>query len=174
MIYFSGIDSLVECSYLGEGIGDSMRTCDIFVNPHNITYLAKKTVIVTSPSYPLSNIELLLKHGNKVVSRIAIDLEGIVYNPYIIRPQWSIMWSGEILEKVKNTEDLLEDCVYSQKTNLLLFPKIKESLIPLKDKKGNLSWIGWALHQVGQNIENNSPFLDLELLKTKKMQLLNP
>ena len=173
MIYFSGVDSIIESAYLREGVVESLRDSNIFVNPTSITYLTGKTVVVSSPSYPLSAISLLLSHRNIVVSRVALEnMEGIIYNPYIIRPEWGLMWNGEVVkEEITRMEQILDHCSFDSSTLTLYFPKLTSTSLPLMDNRENLTALGYALHQVGQNIDLNHAFQDLDLLKTKKMQL---
>lgn len=173
MIYFSGVDSIIESAYLRESIGENIRESNIFVNPTSITYLTGKTVVVNSPSYPLSAVSLLLSHRNIVVSRVALEnMEGIIYNPYIIRPEWGLIWNGEVIkEEVRTIEQILDHCSFDSSSCILYFPKLTSTLLPLTDNRENLTALGYALHQVGQNIDLSHAFQDLDLLKTKKMQL---
>lgn len=175
MIYFNGLCSIIESTYLREQVGDGIKDSTIFVNPENITYLAGKTVIITDPSYPFSALSTLLKHRNIVISRVALEEgtgEGIIYNPYIIRPEWGMMWNGEVIDKQVNTfEEILDHITYSSETLTCYFPKLLKTSIPLTDGRGNLTGIGWALHQVGLEISPLSAFQDLDVVKTKKMQL---
>lgn len=174
MIYFSGVDSIIECAYLRDIPGDNIKESGIFINPTNITYLAGKTVVVTSPSYPLSAISTLLQHRNTVVSRVALGVEeeGIIYNPYITRPEWGMMWNGEVIEEeIIELQQILDHCSFSPSSMTCYFPKISNTTLPLMDSRGNLTELGYALHQIGQNVDPELAFQDLDVLKTKKMQI---
>lgn len=173
MIYFNGVDSIIECAYLRDIPSENIKESGIFVNPTSITYLTGKTVVITSPSYPLSAISLLLQHRNSVVSRVALEnMDGVILNPYICRPEWGMMWNGEIIkENIDNIEDILDHCSFSTEDMICYFPKILSTSIPLLDDLGNLTGLGYALHQVGQCIDPKLVFQDLDVLKTKKIQI---
>ena len=176
MIYFNGIESIIESTYLRESLGENIKESGIFVNPENITYLTGKSVVITNPQYPFSAIKVLLKHRNIVISRVALEEEegeeGIIYNPYIVRPEWGMIWNGEVIrEQVNTTGELSDHVSYSPESLTCYFPKLLKTTIPLVDGRGNLTGIGWALHQVGLKISPMSAFQDLDVLKTKKMQI---
>ena len=56
----------------------------------------------------------------------------------------------------------------------LYFPKIYEitSENRVMDDYGNLSCLGWVLHQVGMNLDKNTRFFDLDVIKTKKKEVV--
>lgn len=175
MIYFNGIESIIESTYLREPLGENIKESGIFVNPENITYLTGKSVIITNPLYPVTAIQILLKHRNTVISRVALDIGGedkIIYNPYIVRPEWGMIWNGEVIrEQINTTGELSDHVTFSPEYLTCYFPKLLKTTIPLIDERGNLTGIGWALHQVGLEISPMSAFQDLDVLKTKKMQI---
>lgn len=174
MIYFNGLDSIIESTYLREPLGENIKESGIFVNPTNITYLTGKSVVITDPSYSLSAISTLLKHRNTVISRVALEgnIEGVIHNPYIIRPEWGMIWNGEVIEEQVNDQgEILEHVTFSPESMTCYFPKLLKTSIPVIDGRGNLTGIGWALHQVGLEISPLSAFQDLDVLKTMKMQI---
>lgn len=166
MVYFSDIYSIIECIYLSESLGEKVGQCDIFINPDSISYIVGKTVIINKVGYPDSNIEGLLSNRCKVISRVYIEelRDHLLYQPYILTPNFNIMWNGISIDSMT---DLLKNCIFDKDELKLYFPKIKLRSFR-EDERGNLTAIGWALHQVGVNIKD-SPFKDLDVIKTKKM-----
>lgn len=177
MIYFEGLDSIIECVYLNETLGDKIGSCNIFVNPENIKYLSGRTVIINDYNYPQENIKQLLDNKCKVISRIFTDIDEVDVQPYITRINFYIMWNGRILNELEDLEKDETwdqgDCSFSLENYILYFPKIKiiKDDPRIKDSFGNLSALGWALHQVGVNLDEKTPFNNLDLLKTKKINL---
>lgn len=173
MIYFNGVSSIIESAYLRDLPGDNIKESGIFVNPGSITYLTGKTVVVTTPSYPTASVSLLLQHRNIVVSRVMLEnMDGVILNPYISRPEWGLMWNGSEVEKeINSIDELLDNCSFSPETLTCYFPKVLNTTLPLMDRLGNLTGLGYALHQVGQMIDPELAFQDLDVLKTKKMQI---
>ena len=176
MIYFSGLDSVIESIYLGEDLGNKVGECDIFVNPDRVSYIAEKVVIISTPTYSYDNIESLLGNGNKVISRVKVSggsesEDRIIFQPYIMRVCGNILFSGLM---VPYSDSLLRDhCTYDPDTCTLYFPKlnVNDGEMPdLEDSNGNLSYLGWALHQVGQNIGERR-FMDLDIVKLKKLMI---
>ena len=177
MIYFSGLDSVIESIYLGEDLGNKVGECDIFVNPERVSYIADRVVIISSPSYPESSIETLLINGNKVISRVRVNknseitdetTRSVLFQPYIMRVSGNIIFSGLV---VPYSDSLLRDyCTYDPDLCSLYFPKLSGKMPDLMDDLGNLSYLGWALHQVGQNT-GESCFKDLDIVKLKKIMI---
>jgi len=156
MIYFNGVDSLIESIYLQEKLDDKVGMSDIFINPTgHIDYLVGRTVILTKPGIP---IDVLLKNKNKLISRVDYDNTSIKLQPYIKRIDFSVMWNGEILDWDGNEINPV------MKKGILYFPKLKN--IPneeLADEKGNLTALGWVQWQVGEGST-------LDMIKTKKVR----
>lgn len=164
-----GIDlaSITEGLYLGIEFTDNHKDFDIVVNPKNITYIIGKTVIINTFSYPKKNIEGLLQNRCRVISRVWIDDERILYDPYKVRINMGIMWNGEVIETL-GEENLVESGVYfSMDSGVLFFPKIRA----YRDRlgvKGEANYLGYLLHQVGQCIFKDCPYQDLDIIKAKK------
>ena len=147
--------------------------CDIFVNPENIKYLIGKLVIINSIEYPIENIKTLLENNCRVISRIHFDIEGIEIRPYILKLNFNIIWNGKYVSKFFDFNDLfLEDmCEFDINKQILYFPKIDKQELQIKaiDEFGNLSVLGWVLQQVGINLKTDTPFCNMDIIKTKKI-----
>lgn len=189
MIYFSGLDSIIESLYLDERLGDKLGSCKIFINPVNISYLTGKVIIINKLRYPQTYVAELINNGNKVISRVFTDNNKVDFEPYILRPIFNLVWGGDevmvteedIREIENNNNDklteklldrILESCSYISDRNKLFFPKLIGKGVKkiATDDKGNLTAIGYSLQQVGVNIiKADTPFLDMDILKTKKL-----
>lgn len=166
MIYFSGLDSIIESLYLDEKISDKIGGCDIIVNPEVETYLVRKTIILNSTSYDTSKIERLLKNKCTVISRTSdFEISGVKVYPYLPRPNFHIQWNGDFYDISKG--DI--ECSFDGARNILFFPKLEGPKEEFISDSGELSYLGWAMYQVGQDLKN-SQFPDLDILKTKKMR----
>jgi hypothetical protein len=77
MIFLNGIESIIESTYLNETISTKISSCNIFVNPKNIKFLARKTVIINIVDYPEECIQQLLNNECKVISRVKYDIKAI-------------------------------------------------------------------------------------------------
>lgn len=171
MIYYDGISSIIECVYLSETLGNRIGSCDIFVNPDSVSYMAGKIVIINTTDYPGERIDQAVKNNNKVISRVYYPNQGIEVSPYILRINLDIMWNGRFIESEGNDlDDLLDsgDISYSLSDGILYFPKLSTKS-GLTDDYGNLTSLGWALHQVGVNCKQDTPFYNLDLVKTQKL-----
>ena len=183
MIYFDKISLpvIVEAVYLEEEFDTSVSS-NIHINPENPTYLIGKTVIINTPNYSIEKINILKKNRCKIISRVNIFSDSnnsIEISPYILRPCFNVLWNGQEIE-INDWDNFLEEgCGDSWLFKLpqyeLYFPKIIGGKCietePCTDGGGNLTWLGWLLQQVGVNIREDTVFLDLDLLKTKKMDL---
>ena len=164
-----------EVIYLEEEFDVSVSS-NIHVNPDNPTYVIGKIVIINSLLYPVENIRILQENRCKIISRISIpEVEDLEVAPYILRPCFDIMWNGKEVKDPKENwldsdKNFWEFIVPDYK---LYFPKVITPTYPepLKDEGDNFTWLGWLLQQVGQNIKEDTVFLDLDLMKTKKMDL---
>lgn len=179
-IYNNGLESVIEAAYLGEGVVGKTGKSNIEVNPRgSIGYIVGKLVILNNPFCPEDIIGELLKNGNKIISRVAGYGSKIPLHPYILRPNFSIMWNGEtyscprevsgelrsFLEWFGGTDSFPID---SDSGIDLFLPKINGMQSPLVyDREGNLTALGWAMHQVGMNY--GKVFKDMDILKTKKI-----
>lgn len=171
MIYFEGLDSIIECIYLNETLSEKIGSCNVLVNPENIKYLIGRTIIINDCSYPEENIRTLLDNRCKVISRIYTDNPEVDVQPYITRPNFYIMWNGRTLQNLSDISWDNGECSFDLKDYILYFPKISDIKDPrIVDSYGNLSAYGWALHQVGVNLDAKTPYVNLDILKTKKIE----
>lgn len=174
----NGIDSFLEATYLGVPVSARGEERFIYVNPSAYHYLHGNVVIITNPDYPKETIKWLLKEGIKVIFRNTNEFSDP--DPYILRIEFGIMWNGDILSCPKGASFtevlnfLKKNCeVEPVNTGLpmkMFVPKIYE--IPkeyLLDTSGNLTILGWAMHQVGINMGNQFVYQDLDLYKTGKI-----
>jgi hypothetical protein len=181
MIYFEGINSIIEGIYLGEIVSNKIASCNIFVNPINVSYLIGKTVVINDANYDIDKVDTLIRNNCAVIARIELPglskdlLHQIEFSPYIMRIDFDIMWNGKVVETLHEgiseliDNDLVEYVIEDHK---LYFPKIynlQEDI--MKDKSNNLTGIGWALHQVGVNMLTDTEIKDLDILKSKKVDL---
>lgn len=172
MIFLNGIESIIESVYLSETISTKIGSCNIFVNPKNIKFLARKTVIVNILDYPEEYIKQLLNNECRVISRVKCDIKGVDFEPYIIKINSDIFWNGDIIEQPEDINDILEDdlCSYDMDKNTLRFPKLT-NIKDIKDSENNLNCLGWTLQQVGINVVLDTPFINLDIIKTGKVIL---
>lgn len=173
MIYFNGVESVIECVYLSEDLDNKLGSCDVFINPTNVKYLTGKIVILNNPKYPESNIDILSSNGCKIISRTFRDRSDLEVQPYILRINECLEWNGMVLQDLQEDLDILLDkdiCRYDINRGILYFPKIyKTGNYKTTDDYGNLSGLGWALQQVGINIKRNTVFENLDIIKTGKV-----
>lgn len=168
MVHFNGLDSIIESIYLEDCLGSRIGDCNVFVNPANIKYLVGKTVIINSTSYPLESITELLDNGNKVVGRIKTGVDGVLLQPYIIRVSTGIMYNGRMISERTDLDTILQDyCSFPDST--LYFPKLNSACYDVLDSSGNLTALGWALHQVGVKVRDGLRFRDLDIIKLRKI-----
>jgi hypothetical protein len=169
------LDSIIETIYLGYDFDEKISNSDIIVNPGKTTYItSNKVVIINDPTYPIDKVEALKRNGCKIISRINTKIEGVIVEPYILRPNFSIVWNGDELES-PNYGNILESTMlvrgHGVNDHKLLFPKIYgPTWIPAIDLDGNLTCLGWALQQVGINLKKDTPFKDLDVTKTLKQR----
>jgi len=173
MIYYEGLESIIECIYLSENINNKTSLCDIYVNPENIKFLTGKIIIINSCEYPEDNIKQLIDNGCHVISRVYFDIPEIEIQPYILKLNFNVMWNGKLIDKFSNLDELFEDedCRFSIDDYKLYFPQINTNNINTKllDSYGNLTSLGWVLQQVGVNVKIDTPFSNLDVLKTGKV-----
>jgi hypothetical protein len=173
MIYLEGLESIAESIYLDENLDNRAGNCNIFVNPDNIGYIVGKTIIINKLGYSEDKVRTLLKNNCRVISRIHLDVPGINFCPYILRLCSNIIWNGHDLDYYSGElSKLLEEdlCSFSLDDYILYFPRIYTSL-GVTDIDGNLTSLGWILQQVGVNIKKDTPFINLDLIKTRKIAL---
>lgn len=172
MIYLEGLESIIESIYLNDGLSDRVGECKVLVNPENPKYLTGRTIILTgNKEYPEEKISRLLENGCKIISRTFINHPLIEVQPYILRLCFDIMWNGRIIKECLDVSDLLNSDDITYKSGTLYFPKIYDKKISTMDEYGNLNCIGWALQQVGVNVKTETPFINLDVLKTGKILL---
>ena len=180
MIYYdTSLASVIESIYLDESLDNRIGTCNIIVNPENLTYIFGKTIIISDPDYLWEDAIKLSNQGCRVISRIKTDIQGIHYQPYIMRVNMSIIWNGETIDLKKESlcmKDILSYLIddrdqkfkYDIEKRMLYFPKIKTDT-GILDLHGDLSSLGWALHQVGINVKKDCKFNNLDLIKSGKL-----
>ena len=170
MVHFNGLESVIESIYLEDRLGNRLGDCDVFVNPENTKYLVGKLVIINSLTYPTKSITELLDNGCKVVSRVKQSIEGPIFQPYIIRIALGIMFNGRVIKGKIGLDEILQDYT-SFPGSTLYFPKLDPLCYDVLDFSGNLTGIGWALHQVGVRIREGLDFQDLDIVKLGKVRV---
>lgn len=174
----NGIDSFLEATYLEVPVSARGEERFIYVNPSAYHYLHGKVVIISNPDYPKERIEWLIKEGIKVIFRNVNEFSEP--DPYILRIEFGVMWNGDVLkcpEGLSFTEVLdfiKKNCevepVGTELPMRVFLPKVygipKEYLL---DSSGNMTILGWAMHQVGINVGNQFIYQDLDLYKTGKI-----
>ena len=172
MIYFSGLDSIIESIYLNDEIDNKIGSCEVFINPDNVKYIIGKTVIINLCDYPNDKINILNSNGCHIISRVYNSRDDIEVQPYILRLNFSIMWNGRFIDTCDSLDSLLDKdkCTYDLENKILYFPKIKniKQSLKVEDEYKNLTVFGWALQQVGVNLKNSTVFENLDIIKTKK------
>jgi len=174
MIYLSSLEAIIESIYLEDSLSGKIGECNVFVNPDNVKYITSKTIIISVPDYDVEKIKELLENGCKVISRVYYDLPEIEINPYILRVNFGMMWNGKIIkESYQGSRNLIDtDSVkYDNETETLYFPQIYNPAVKATDQFENLTSLGWALQQVGVNVKTDTPFINLDILKTGKIEL---
>jgi len=174
MIYFEGLYSIIECTYIKDSIGNKSGECDIFVNPASPYYIAGKLVIINRPDYSSESLKILVQNSNRIISRVIIPpgFPEISFQPYILRVDMDIMWNGREYRKNEFKVDELLDSGwwdFSMESYTLYFPKIYTPGIQVKDPPGNLTALGYASQQVGINVREDTIFTNLDLVKCKKL-----
>lgn len=174
MIYFEGLESVIESVYITDDLDNKVGGCDVFVNPLNVKYLTGKIVILNNPDYPDSSIDVLSRNGCHIISRTFRDRPDLEVQPYILRLNFDLMWNGMVLQDLGELDlDTLLDkdiCRYDILGGVLYFPKIYNTgKYKTTDTYGNLTAIGWALQEVGINIKQSTVFENLDILKTGKV-----
>lgn len=170
------LESIIESIYLSEELDDRVSNSNIFICPSNPTYIDHRVVVLTREGYPDYKIDLLKRNRTKVISRVKYDRDDVEFQPYIMRPNLGIMWNGRIVSEDMflegNIRPLFNEgtILHDPDSYTLYFPKIKNPSDKLiKDSEGNLTAIGWALHQVGYNTGIDTLFTDMDLVKAKKL-----
>lgn len=182
MILASSLEAIVESCYLSETLTEKTGHAKIFINPRGtINYIINKIVILGDLHTETSVINTLINNGNTIITRVYIP--GLNYQPYINRINFDVMWNGEVItcpdSKKSNSRDILDwiwkegdfshGCKFGKKIKLY-FPKIMGvDRTELVDTKGNLTTLGWLLQQVGINVDQETKYKDLDLMKTKKL-----
>ena len=171
MIYFEGLESIIESTYLHDTIGNRVSEASTYVNPGSTKYLTGKVVIINSPTYPEESISELVTNGCEVVVRGKVGVEGVIIQPYILRLELRVMWNGRTITNLDiPLSDILRDySSYDPDTGFLYFPKLPLNFPGLKWPDGELSCLGWVAQQVGVNIKEDTIFRDLDILKTGKV-----
>lgn len=169
MIIGADLGSLTESAYLGIPYTDNYRKYTIAVNPEQPTYIVGKTIIINKFDYPHEKINLLVKNGNSVISRIYIpEFPEVRFDPYIPRLNTKIVWNGETIETLgeREVDNFESRSYYSYDSDILFFPKVKN----YRDKpglKGEYNYIGYLLYQTGLNLYETE-FNNLDIVKCMK------
>lgn len=173
MIYLEGLSSIIECIYLGDSLNNRSNSCDVYINPEAVKYLTGRTIVINTTDYPEDKIDTLVRNGCHVISRVYIDNPDIEVRPYILKLNFDIQWNGKVITTPRTINSIFEEgnCEFDIDNYILYFPKIKNPEIAVTDKYGNLTALGWALQQVGENIKSDSPFCNQDLIKTEKILL---
>lgn len=166
--------SIIEGIYLSERFDVRFKNSNILVCPDRTKYVIGKTIIINSNNYPIDKCIELFNNGCTIISRVKYDLDFVNYQPYLLYPEPNIMWNGmsisaKDLDIIEITRKLEESIIFNMSEGKLYFPK----LLNLDNKllyseEGDLTALGWLMHQVGINVSKNSLFQDLDLLKTCK------
>lgn len=186
MIYKDSIEAILEAIYLREGVCGEIGKTNIRVNPAydrlELKYTIGKTIVLNDSIEEPDIIKELEDPDkeNTIISRTKYPDPKIIFNPYILRIDFNIMWNGEIIQcpqGFKNSREVfrwigdVDDFEYEEGKEIeLCFPKIRG--IPrdfMIDEEDNLTSLGWLMQQVGENIKTDTNFVDLDLIKTKKL-----
>lgn len=182
MIYKNNLTSILEAIYLKEPVTSKFGKSTIVVNPGNLDYILGRTVIFNTLRVPMKIVKGAVEHSKAVISRVKfgdpyIDRK-VDFQPYIMRIDPDIMWDGQRLGGSEGDElmdlfgniDSLPDSNDEVESPEISIPKVlglpREDL---RDREGNLTCFGWALHQVGVNLMEDTRFRDLDLIKTWKV-----
>lgn len=177
MIFADSLEALLESVYLDEKLTTKRSGNPIYVNPgEKNDYIVGKTIVLTK-DYRKEIIGNLRSNMNTIISRVFYP--GTIYSPYITRMNFKIQWNGLSISYPKDItnpfkwvidEELATIRVSDDYVDYIGFPKIfgiNESL--LYDSEKNLTLLGWTLHQVGVNLDKKTKYLDLDIVKTKKL-----
>ena len=170
MIYFNGLESIIESAYLEDRLGNKVGECNVFVNPGNTKYLVGKLVIINSVTYSEERIAELIENGCKIVSRIKREQsKNIIFQPYILRVCPGIMFNGRNIKEKIEVDSILQDyCDYED--SVLYFPKLVPEFYDVTDLEQNMTGLGWALYQVGVSVrEGDTVFKNLDIIKLGKL-----
>ena len=178
--YGNGLDAFIEAIYLQEEIDPSVGSL-IHVNPKNPTYITGKIVIINTADYSMDKIMTLVRNKCKVISRTSEpgECQGVEVCPYILRPCFDVIWNGRT-KKINTHPELDKFLEGNEDEWSMIFPdyKLYFPKLTIWDKKivvdeyGNLTGLGWILQQTGVNLIEGTPFNDLDLVKTKKLDFM--
>ena len=184
------LNSVIESVYLGVETCEDLKDSSILVAPQyrkdedgtKGLFASLKGIIIQNLNCCNLVLNWLIdeKNTNNVVSRVSGYSDKypmIRFCPYILKPNFNIVWNGISLseeeflyaaEEYKSIDDKLF-INYCEYNNILSLPKIiNPSKELVMDGEGNLTSIGWAMQQIGVNIKTDTVFKDLDILKTKK------
>jgi hypothetical protein len=107
MVLLTGLDSIIESLYLDERLTEHSRDGNILVNPVSISYVINKVIIINHKYYPIDNIKILLNNRNKVITRVNYEVDGVKYDPYLLRINDSIRISNEKINIIDENSYML-------------------------------------------------------------------
>lgn len=165
MILLTGLDSVIESLYLNEDLTDLNRVKNMLVNPIDVTYLSGRTVIINHKFYPLNKIKKLVDNKNKVYSRINFNINGVIFNPYILRINDRIIPSGEIINI--SSENLYDKVDHTYKGGILYYPTPK--YVYDYSLNGDLTVLGYLMYQIGYDLKeiDDSVQKNLNIIKLR-------
>lgn len=181
MIFSGSLASVLEAIYLKEPVTSSFKKAQIAVNPKNLDYFIGKVIIFNRQPNDLEVVRLAVRHFKTVIARVKFMDESlnqaVTFQPYITRIDSDLTWDGQTI-RYDGEEDIDSLFCDIPENGMEVGDGLPEISIPkvlglpqsaLYDPIGNLTCLGWALHQVGVNLDPKARYRDLDLIKTWKV-----
>lgn len=169
MILNDSLDAVIEAVYLKEPLTGQTGKANIQVNPSGrISYIAGKTIIISKLDYPEDLINELIDNGNTLIFRVPNKLAKEIH-PYILRVDFNAMWNGQIIDEIEHLGDSISLVLDDNGIPEIFVPKVNNPDYKMLLKDNVLTSIGWLLQQIGQNVITETKFVNLDILKTKKV-----
>lgn len=164
MVYYSGLDSIIESLYLEENFIESIKNSNIIVNPSEklFPYLYGKVIIINHMFYPIEWIKKLTDK-NRVITRLDFSIQGTIYNPYESRLNPRIYPNNESVDSVD--ESTYDEVEFRYDGENLYYPSPIE-FTNYSDGK-SLTVLGYLLYQIGYNLIEDTLFKNLDVIKLK-------
>ena len=164
MVLLTGLDSIIESLYLDERLTEHSRDGNILVNPVSISYVINKVIIINHKYYPIDNIKILLNNRNKVITRVNYEVDGVKYDPYLLRINDSIRISNEKINIINENSYMLVEHKFDGVN--LYYPKP----ISFYDHylSGDLTVLGYLMYQLGcdiSDVKDDTIFSNLDIIK---------